>query len=208
MISFVYFDVGGVVIRDFSARDEWEKMRRDMEIQDTEAESFRNIFKKYADAIVTSTHVDTLIPEIEKSCHIKFPEGYSLLADFVDRFKKNPSIHPIIQEIAKICRVGFLTDQYVGMLDMILEKELIPAIHWNIIVDSTKVGFRKPDRKIFEIAQKLAGVSGNEILFVENSMKNITAAKDFGWQTFYYDSSDYEKSSKVLHSTFQSLGTV
>jgi FMN phosphatase YigB (HAD superfamily) len=52
--------------------------------------------------------------------------------------------------------------------------------------------------EIYQIAQEKAGVPAKEILFVDNRQKNIDGAKKVGWQTFFYDSKDYNKSSHDL----------
>ena len=43
MVSFVYFDVGGVVVLDFSSTDKWEQLKKELSItknNDAESESF------------------------------------------------------------------------------------------------------------------------------------------------------------------------
>lgn len=87
---------------------------------------------------------------------------------------------------------------YPEMLDAIKEKGLLPNSNWAAVIDSSIDKVKKPDKGIFELAEKRAGFSGQEILFVENGMKHIKAANDFGWQTFWYDSSNYSQSSKKL----------
>jgi len=52
------------------------------------------------------------------------------------------------------------------------------------------------------LGEEKAGVSGKQILFVENSAKHVDAAKNFGWLTFLYDSKDPVKSSQDLLSYF------
>lgn len=203
MISFVYFDVGGVVELDFSKTNKWVEMKRDMGITQKNIAIFDKLFNKYTREICTTRPVDSLIPIFEKECHIKFPKNYSWLNDFVNRFEKNPSIWPVIEKIRKRCRVGLLTDVYPGMLDLIKKRGLLPDINWDVVIDSSVVGFMKPDTQVFEIAEKRAGVSKSEILFVENKEENIEAAKLFGWQTFLYDSADPVSSSKKLSELFQ-----
>ena len=46
------------------------------------------------------------------------------------------------------------------------------------------MGLQKPEPKIFELAQKLADVRGEEILFVENTKEHTEVAKTLSWQTF------------------------
>ncbi len=87
---------------------------------------------------------------------------------------------------------------WVDMFQEINNYNLLPKTKWDVVVDSTKIGLQKPNREIFEYATKKAGVKSEEILFIDNSLKNIDVAKKYGWQTFFYDSSNYEKSSKDL----------
>ena len=54
------------------------------------------------------------------------------------------------------------------------------------------------DKRIYEIAQQVSGVKNEKILFVENSPEHLQAAKDFGWQTFAYDSQTPNESSREL----------
>ncbi len=128
MISFVYFDVGGTVIKDFSGTDKLEH-------------------------------------EPEISCG-RYPIEPSLVSEFVNRFEKNESIWPVINELKKHCRVGLLTNMYPGMLALIKQKGLLPRIDWEIIVDSSEVGFCKPNKEIYEIARQKTGVPAEEILFI------------------------------------------
>lgn len=160
MIKFIYFDVGGTVIKDLSGTNNNE---HDSEI-----------------------------------CCNKFPIEFSAVLELVKRFEKNESIWPVIKETVKYCRMGLLTNMYPGMLAEIKKQGLLPDTKWDLVVDSSIEGLAKPGREIYEIAQKRAGVEANELLFIDNTLANIETAKNFGWQTFLYDSKDYEQSSKNL----------
>jgi HAD superfamily hydrolase (TIGR01509 family) len=198
MISFVYFDVGGVVIQDYSGTNKWQEMKRGMGINEEKEIFFNMVWEKYKDEVCIGKDVDSLIPIIENDCQINLPQGYSLLTDFINRFEKNPSIWPVIAIIQKLCKVGLLTNMYPRLFEGIRSHGLLPPNSWNVVIDSSVVGYQKPDRKIFEIAEKKAQTKKQEILFVENDLKNIQAASDFGWQTFLYDSKNPRKSSGDL----------
>jgi len=91
-----------------------------------------------------------------------------------------------------------LTNMYLGMLEKIKVKKLLPDIAWDVIIDSSIAKAQKPDEKIYLIAQKNCGHQPEEILFVDNNKINLEAPKRLGWQTFLYDSADYETSNKKL----------
>lgn len=204
MISFVYFDVGGVVIQDFSGTNKWEEMKKDLGFTVDTSRIFDQVWKQY-DAeydFCIDFDVDRLIPIMEKEHKLKLPENYSLLLDMVNRFETNTSIWPVVEKAQRNYPIGLLTNMFPGMLPAIKKRKLLPNIEWDFIVDSSKVGFQKPDKKIFEYASGLVPVPKEEILFIDNTVGHIESAKQFGWQTFLYDSTNPEESSKLLFDMF------
>ncbi len=202
MISFVYFDVGGVVLKDFSASNKWDLLRKDLGISDDNKAAFANLWRRYEREICTTKNVESMIPLLEEECYAAISNSHSLLENFIKYFEKNESMWRTIGEVKAHCRIGLLTNMYVGMFDEISKANILPPVSWDVIIDSSVVKAAKPDKKIFEIAQEKAQVSANTILFVENTMKNIEVAHELGWQTFFYDSSDYRGSSQKLHEYF------
>ena len=203
MISFVYFDVGGVVLLDFSKTNKWYELKHDLGVSDDKMALFDSIWNRHPVAI--DCDVDKLIFIIGKEIGLTIPAGYSMLEDFVRRFEPNPFILPVIQEIQKTCRVGLLTNQYPKMFDLLQEKNLISHIQWDINIDSSVVKLKKPDAKIYALAEERAGVSGNQIFFVENQEEHVNAARAAGWNTFLYDCANPEKASKDLLDFFEKL---
>jgi putative hydrolase of the HAD superfamily len=82
---------------------------------------------------------------------------------------------------------------YVGMLS-----NMVPAwdAHWRRMVDvaelfddvvlSFEVGYRKPDRGIFDLAAKRAGVPPAECLLIDDIAKNCDGARAAGWQAIHF----------------------
>ncbi|PJE62323.1 hypothetical protein COU88_05675 [Candidatus Roizmanbacteria bacterium CG10_big_fil_rev_8_21_14_0_10_39_6] len=205
MIKFIYFDVGGVVIRDFSCTNKWEELRRNIGIKADQDEAFDTFFDVYEKEVCVGMDIETLLPLMEKELGCSFPNGYSFLQDFVNRFEKNETIVPVIASIPKDIRIGLLTNMYPGMLNAINKKMLMPKIEWDIVIDSSIEKVRKPQKAMFELAQKRAGLAPDQILFVENGKKHVDAAKEVGWSTFLYDSSDYVKASEDLTRIISAL---
>lgn len=183
MIKFVYFDVGGVVIKDFSETNKWQEFLTATGMSEEDWEI------NYGGKIDVG-----IFPENPKIPYDK------LLSGFVDRFEINSSIWPIIAKTKENYPVGLLTNMYPRMLDLIRSHNLLPKINWDVIIDSSIEKVAKPDPKIFEIAQNKAGVPGKEILFIENSEGHVKSAEKFGWRTFWYDSKNYEDSSSKLQA--------
>lgn len=202
-IKFIYFDVGGVVIKDFSKTNKWLELQQELGIPFERSQEFKDFFKQYEPEVCKGREVDTILPMIVSHFNIKIPKNYSFLIDgFVNRYEKNFSIWPIIKKLKNQFKVGLLTNMYPGLLRAIKDKGLLPDVNWNVIVDSTVEKTKKPEIKIYKVAEFKAQCKPHEILFVENGAKNIEAAKNLGWQTFLYDPANPDESNKKLLSLF------
>lgn len=197
-ISFIYFDVGGVVLLDFSGTDKWIQLKRDLGVSVNQDKIFDSIWNKHRNRICLDCDIDQILSEFESALDTQFTTSYSMLTDFVDRFEKNPTIWPIIQSVKEKYRVGLLTNMYPRMLNAIKAKKLIPPIHWDAVVDSSIVGFQKPDEGIYQVAEKMASVKPQSIFFIDNSQEHVEAAEKRGWQTFLYDPQKPVESSRTL----------
>src|SRR3989344_9350883 len=116
MIKFVYFDVGGVALFDFSGTNKWEEMMLSVGISKNNFDRFDSFYGSLAGRVNMDLDMDSMMPEIEKKFGIKFNKDYSLLVDgFVKRFERNKYIDNAIKEINKPCKIGLLTNMYPGM---------------------------------------------------------------------------------------------
>jgi HAD superfamily hydrolase (TIGR01509 family) len=57
---------------------------------------------------------------------------------------------------------------------------------FDVAVISGREGVAKPDRRIFEILVERVGAPAEELLFVDDSLKNVEAARGFGIETVHY----------------------
>ena len=111
------------------------------------------------------------------------------------------SIEPIsemqrcIEEISKIYPVGILSNIHSGLIDKLMKMSLLPDIDYACIVDSSVVHAIKPEQKMYEIAEKMAGAKGEQILFVDDSRANLIAAERLGWRVMWFD--DYRPADSV-----------
>lgn len=202
MISFVYFDVGGVVMRDFSGTDKWERCKREWGIVPEDDQRFDLFFDDCEDKACTGAEIDSFIPKLKEEFNAVFSDDFSIQNFFLERYERNESIWPIVEKAKSKYKVGLLTNMYPELLNGIYEKGLMPGTKFDIVVDSSLVHLRKPDKKIFELATERAGVPATEILYIENTMKHIESAKTLGWQTFHYDPAAIENSNAELLKFF------
>lgn len=198
MISFVYFDVGGVIVDDFYGNNKWDGLKQELGINAINQAAFEKIWSRYALELCIDRDVETLLSILSKELGLHFPEGYSLLNGFVSRFYANTTIWPVIKDLKHRTKVGLLTNMYPGMFAAIERNGILPDIKWDVVIDSSIERLQKPDRKLFELAERKAGAPTDEILFIDNSPEHVKAAKVFGWQTFLYDSSNHHAATQEL----------
>lgn len=195
-IKFIYFDVGGVVVKDFSKTLKWEDFMSALNVKENDYERF----DEYWEGLNVSVRDDmsSIVPLINKEFGLDLPKNHDLLVEFVNRFEKNKSIWPAIIKAKNKYKIGLLTNMYPRMLSSLERNGLMPDIQWDVVIDSSIEHLQKPDKEFFDVAQMRAGFPPENIFFVENSKGHIEAAKKLGWKTFYYDSSEYEQSSYQL----------
>jgi FMN phosphatase YigB (HAD superfamily) len=198
MIKFVYFDVGGVALLDFSGTQKWSELKKSIGITPEKDRDFESLWDAHCARVCIDYDVDSFLPILTRKLGISFPSHYSLLNEFVSRFEANNSLWPIIKDVSSKYQVGLLTNMYPRMLPILQQKNLLPPISWNAVVDSSEVGYQKPQKEIYEIAQQKAHVAPQEILFVENTRSHIEGANAMNWHTFLYDPTQIEKSNEAL----------
>ena len=80
--------------------------------------------------------------------------------------------------------------------DEIEKRYLFPSLV-NGAVYSFDVGFRKPEKEIYEIAMQRANTKPQECLFIDDLLENIQAAKQIGIEGIHFRSSEQLKQDLV-----------
>jgi FMN phosphatase YigB (HAD superfamily) len=199
MISFVYFDIGGVVVRDFTGTQGEVELDRDLGVPKKQQRDFGKFWDEYELKLCTDMNLDDFIALAKKKFTINIPPNYSLLKNgIVDRFEANQSIWPIIKMVKEKCKIGLLTNMYPRMFNAIKEGGLLPDISWDIIINSSLEKVAKPNSRIYQIAEEKCGFRGKQILFIDNLLVNLKEPQKMDWNTFCYNPSNPEDSNKKL----------
>ena len=80
-------------------------------------------------------------------------------------------------------RLGLLTNSFLEFREHIeghVDFEL-----FDVVVDSSEVGHRKPEPAIYELTTRMLGVEADEILYLDDFAANVEGAKAAGWQTIH-----------------------
>lgn len=102
------------------------------------------------------------------------------------RSRLRPAMLDAVRRLRRLMPTALLTNN-VREWRSGWEKVLEPATLFDVVVDSSEVGARKPEPRIYEITREMLGVAHDEIFFVDDIGQNLKAARALGWNTVLYD---------------------
>ena len=79
--------------------------------------------------------------------------------------------------------LGLLMNSFQELRAMVESR--IDVSMFDVVVDSSQVGCRKPEPEIFSIMQNQLGVQPQRILYLDDVYANIEGARNAGWGTIY-----------------------
>lgn len=191
-ISFVYFDLGRVVVDNNAAHT---RISKETGMSPSAVEDFfvRTEGPPGRGEISSRAYM----AQVKKGLDKDYP--YEDFADFwSDYLEPIPQTHVLIRELAPLYKLGILSNAEEGCIEQHIKKGKVPAVSWAAIIESAQVHCVKPEKEIFEIAQKSAKVPAAEIFFIDDKEENVRAAQDMGWQAQLFYSSDIEGSLAKL----------
>jgi FMN phosphatase YigB (HAD superfamily) len=193
-IKFVFFDVNGCLVRFYHrafaaiAHETGGKIGK-----------IENVFWHYNDSICRGqmeiAEFNQKITEAADSNQTIIWNDYYLKA--IDSM---PGMDKLLTDVVASLPTGLLTNIMPGQLDSLIHGGLVPDLSFSTVVDSSIVGYVKPDRKIFEIAEELSGYSGEQILLIDDSRANLMAAESMSWQVAWFNDQEPQSSIESLRT--------
>ena len=104
-----------------------------------------------------------------------------------------PGMYQLLVELTAHYRMGVISNLYDGQFKKAEEMDLLPVINWDARIFSHAALIAKPDTLLFEIAEIRARIktktdlSPNRILLVDDTLQNIRAAQNRGWQVYLFN---------------------
>jgi FMN phosphatase YigB (HAD superfamily)/DNA-binding XRE family transcriptional regulator len=187
-IKFVYCDVNGVLVRFFQKA--FVSMAEKCELNPEVVES---AFWHY-NAAANVGEMTTAQFNKAMAKHLNVPK-IDWEAEYMAAVEPVLAMHECLKEVAKTTKVGLLTNIFPKFVPSMINTGLIPDLDYSVIIDSSQVGHVKPEPEIYAVAQEKAGVSGSQILFIDDSRTNLMAAELLGWHVLWFD--DYRPTESV-----------
>jgi FMN phosphatase YigB (HAD superfamily)/DNA-binding XRE family transcriptional regulator len=178
-VRFVYFDMNGCLVQSAVTKAA-HALAADSGVTPDIVES---IFWQYNNDVGRGNKsIDEL--------NTVLAERVNMLVDwnhyYLDAVEATPGIAELVEWVAQNYHIGILTNTLPGLVQPMLERGILPRVHYDAIIDSSEVHALKPEREMFQIAAERAGVSPHEILLVDDDHLNLSAAGQLGWQTISF----------------------
>ncbi len=185
----IVFDFGGVLI-DWDPRHLYRKMFNGDD-QSVEAFLEETRFFEWNLQQDAGRPFENALTEISS----RYPQHSEKFISYVRRFNETIAgpIWPTVTILEKLKNYGY---SLFGLSNW--SAETFPIIraqyqffNWfEDILISGEVGMVKPDPAIFHLLLDRIGCESNDCLFIDNSIHNIDAARNLGFKTIHYTSSD------------------
>ena len=99
----------------------------------------------------------------------------------------DPRVVSLIKQLKDSYKTGMITNAHHEFLEPIINKTGLKDI-FDAIVISSKVGYIKPDRQIFDIALNKLGVEPNQAVFIDDISRNVDGAGQIGIKAVHFQS--------------------
>ena len=185
-IKFVYFDMNGCLVR--SASRAIAVLAQESGVG---ADVIETTFWQYNDDVCRG---DVSVAELNQALTAKLGMEVDWLKFYLASVEATPGVSELIHWVAANYRLGILTNTMPGLISPMRANGTLPAVDYDVIIDSSEVRAIKPDPRIFEIAAERAGLNPSEILLVDDDRPNLVAAGKFGWHTMSFDAFHPEES--------------
>lgn len=98
-------------------------------------------------------------------------------------------IEPMIHFHARLRKAGVGTYIFSNTNDLAVHhiRSRFPFFsNFDGYILSYEHGAMKPDRKLYEVAERITGVRGQEICYIDDRLENVETGKAMGWQTIWH----------------------
>lgn len=187
-VRFVYFDINGCLVHFFH-----RAFMSLAEKSGVSADLIETTFWSYNDEVCRGTMP---IEDFNRRCASRFGmESMDWESIYLETVEPVRGMEELVRWASQHYRVGLLTNIMPGFIPKMRARGLIPDVDYDVIIDSSEVGYIKPEPEIFQVATEKSGVKPSEILLVDDSRPNIMAVDKLGWHVLWCD--DYHPEETI-----------
>lgn len=196
MIKTIIFDYAGVLTPTKNNYLFAKKHHKRFKL--TTKELMTKTYINWQDALTSKRSESKFWKELSKDLKINSEELRDLI---IETFPLDQKILEIIDKIRGRYKILMLSNQVESWLEKVIrDNNLRDKFHH--LINSYQVGFKKPDKMIFQIALERSESQSDEVLFIDDSEENIKTAKKLGMEVILFDNfeqfrSEFNKFVKV-----------
>ncbi len=195
-IKFVYFDINGCLVRFYHRA--FTRLAHDT---GATVDAIERAFWHYNDSVCRGEMtVEAFNRALAESLNIPVVDWQKYYLESVDPIDE---MNELLTWAAEHYHVGLLSNIMPGFIEAMQAKHLLPDVPYTAVVDSSEVNAIKPEEKMYQIAQGLAGVESSEILLVDDERANLMAADRMGWHVLWFDDYRPSESAKKIRTALE-----
>ncbi|NP_001087143.1 epoxide hydrolase 2, cytoplasmic L homeolog [Xenopus laevis] len=196
---FVLFDLGGVLLTP-GPQSAFQRLETSLHLP---SGFLQNVFTRsgsegpFAMAERGKIPFSKFVAEMNKECRafaeesgVSLPESFSLEQAFHGMFENGGINKPMLKAAVKLRHHGFktcvLTNNWIDdSPQRSLSAEVLSSLsrHFDLVVESCRIGMRKPETQIYEYALKLLHAKPKETIFLDDIGANLKPAREMGIAT-------------------------
>ena len=183
-LTTIIFDFGGVLLRtrDHSLRIKWEKK---LGLQRREFEDYIFNGQTGRKAQLGQASWDDVWADAGEKLGLSATERAQAQHDFFGGDVLDEKLAAFIRQLKMRYTIGLLSNTWVSDGEAMLRQfNLADAFHFTLT--SAEAGVMKPDARIYHLALRRARATPAQTLFVDDSERNILAARRLGMQTIHF----------------------
>lgn len=198
-VKVIVFDYGGVLAK-ISMTKTAPFLSQEFQVSEEDIKSvFRGDYIKHRMDLFSDDDFWNLI---SRSLNTSVPEGinerykkeiYTMLSILKD---KKELIRNLRLKGYKVC---LLSNQYPHFNDVLKDQKVFDEFDISIV--SCDYHIKKPSKRLYEILLEKIGERASSCLFIDDTYENIEAAKELGFNTFYYNV--FKHSDEVFYDVFK-----
>lgn len=192
-VKFIYFDIGGVLLR---VRPFFEDLAEKTGVKTkTLIKSWGQFDAVSCRGLKTGQQV---WQEYVNELNISNLESVDFVSAFTETATVIQETHKLANQLENKFPIGLLSNIQYGVMAENLKRNKLPDINYAAVIESCAIGYVKPEPEIYQIAQYSANTPPKHILFIDDSIKYVTAAKDQGWQGITFNENNPGKSIQEI----------
>jgi len=195
-VRFIYFDMNGVMVRAAVS----QACMKLAEESGVTSDVIETLFWQYNSDVcrgsMTLDEFNTILAE-----------RLNMLVDwnryYLMAVEPTPGIAELVAWVAENYKVGLVTNTFPGLVQPMFDRGILPAVPFDVVIDSSEVHALKPEARMFEIAAERAELDPSQILLVDDDRLNLAAAGRLGWHTMAFDAYQPEMSIVAVGTALQ-----